>query len=461
MPAPVRQRTSPRLAAGVRSASAEAAAGTRSERRERVLAAAGELLAARGYGGLSVDELAARAGISKSTFYALFENKETCVRAALESAGAYVLSTLERTAGASAVGTLETGEVLGSLLGELFGALAREPASGWLLMVESLAAPSEVRAVHREMMASAIRIGEAALDAAAARGSRTLDVPVLALAGGIRAVATRRLQNHEADRLPRVANGLLAWMRSYAVAPGRPRWSVSEVSLRDLDSRRPPKLAGSVAAGPLPRGKSRLHASARARNQRARIIQACAELCAERDYEQITVAMLVSAAAISRDVFYEHYTGKLDAFRAAHEAVVQVATSTCASAFFQAGPSWEHRIWSALRTVCELIAAQPAHARLIVVDSFAGGREARRHLEDAMRTATIFLEEGYHRGERAQALPRVCSEAIAGALFEMVYDCVADGRAAEMPRHLGQLAYVVLAPFLGPRDAVALIERLA
>jgi AcrR family transcriptional regulator len=47
--------------------------------RERLLAAATELLGARGYRGFGPTEIAGRAGVSLKTFYACFENKDECV----------------------------------------------------------------------------------------------------------------------------------------------------------------------------------------------------------------------------------------------------------------------------------------------------------------------------------------------------------------------------------------------
>jgi AcrR family transcriptional regulator len=50
--------------------------------RERLLRAATEIFAARGYAALSVARVIERAGVSRQTFYGLFENKPDCVLAA-------------------------------------------------------------------------------------------------------------------------------------------------------------------------------------------------------------------------------------------------------------------------------------------------------------------------------------------------------------------------------------------
>ncbi len=52
--------------------------------RERLLIAATELLAARGYGSLSAKEICSRGGVSLTAFYECFETKEDCVFAAYD-----------------------------------------------------------------------------------------------------------------------------------------------------------------------------------------------------------------------------------------------------------------------------------------------------------------------------------------------------------------------------------------
>lgn len=63
------------------------------DQRRRVLAAAAELFAERGYAALSIRALCARAGVSVSTFYANFANLDACL-AASWSLGAEALEEL-------------------------------------------------------------------------------------------------------------------------------------------------------------------------------------------------------------------------------------------------------------------------------------------------------------------------------------------------------------------------------
>src|ERR1700737_4793659 len=57
------------------------------KRRRRIVAAALVLFASRGFTVTSVDEIVARARVSKSAFYEFFESKEHCFREILEEEG--------------------------------------------------------------------------------------------------------------------------------------------------------------------------------------------------------------------------------------------------------------------------------------------------------------------------------------------------------------------------------------
>ena len=77
-------------------------AARRSEQHERILLAARDVFAARGYAGAGIEEIVARARVSRTTFYVFFENKEECLlavfRFGMERIGAALLETVAATA---------------------------------------------------------------------------------------------------------------------------------------------------------------------------------------------------------------------------------------------------------------------------------------------------------------------------------------------------------------------------
>ena len=64
--------------------------------RARLLEAFTELLAERGYAGVTIGELAARAGVSRGAFYELFADKEACLLAAYDAWAAELVAEMTR-----------------------------------------------------------------------------------------------------------------------------------------------------------------------------------------------------------------------------------------------------------------------------------------------------------------------------------------------------------------------------
>ena len=93
------------------------------------------------------------------------------------------------------------------------------------------------------------------------------------------------------------------------------------------------------------------------------------------------------------------------------------------------------------------------------MECYTAGPTAVRRAEEAIGAFTIFLEEGYRQRPGAAELPRLFSQATAGAIFEIIQHDVAEGATAELPRRLPQLAYIATAPFLGPVAAIEAIGK--
>lgn len=177
-----------------------------------------------------------------------------------------------------------------------------------------------------------------------------------------------------------------------------------------------------------------------------------------KGYANATVADIVAAAGVSRDVFYEHFTDKQNAFIETQQFATQYVLDTCAAAYFSQA-DWPMRVWSALRTLLNLIAEHPAIAHLRIVECYAAGAAAIRSTEEVIRSAAIFLEEGFSYRREARELPRLSTQAITGAILEVIHRHVARGDAAELPRHLPQLTYIALAPFTGAEEAIRLVTE--
>jgi AcrR family transcriptional regulator len=426
----------------------------RRSQRERLLDAMIELSAGNGYQTVTVAQVSSLAGVSSATFYEQFADKEDCMLGAFRAAAARVFGPLR-----AALALPPGAQTVPAALAGLLGAVAEDPDAARVVFIEALAGGSQVREELVGVLERFERRTEELLDDPAL--GATLDVPAIALVGAVRSIVVRHLRTASEDLLPSLAADIHAWMQAYAHADAEARWSAGAHALLDERHAIAPSEAadGSPPEERLPRGRHGLSASVVARSQRTRIIRATAEVMLAKGYANATVTDIVAAAGVAREAFYQHFADKQQAFAEAQQYPTQYMLETCVAAYF-AQDSWPRRVWSGLQTLLRLIAENPAQSHLRLVECYAAGPAAARRAEEITRSFTIFLEEGFRFRPQAQQLPRLCSQTIGGAVFEIIQRTVARGETARLPRCLPQLVYVTIAPFTGPREAIELLEQM-
>jgi AcrR family transcriptional regulator len=136
--------------------------------RRRLLRAAAAEFAERGYAAASATSVARRAGMSKATFYAHFDNKEDCILALYDRANQVVT---QATAGAAnAAGNNGTARLQAATRAYLL-AVAQEPEFARVLVVEILAAGPRALAKRDQAMQLFADVLDAENAAAATRGA--------------------------------------------------------------------------------------------------------------------------------------------------------------------------------------------------------------------------------------------------------------------------------------------------
>ena len=420
---------------------------------ERLLAAMTELASREGYAETSIADVTSRAGVSRQTFYECFSDREDCFLAAYRQSARQVLGALTR-----AIGSSDFAEAPRAALEAILAQIAEDPERTWLFFVEGLAGGPRIAAERERMLAAFEQGAEEFLSAPAPQ--MTLDIPPRALLGAIRIAAIRRIAAWQlnVEDATSLKDDLLAWMGSYAVPSGQPRWSTGPHAL--TDARAPAATPLLSRPGRLPRGNHRLPRGVVERNRRERIIHATAEAIQADGYADAKVAEIARAAGIGRDVLYKRFSDKRHLFLAAQAHATQEIFNGCARAYFSAG-TWPARVYAGVRTLTEIIAAEPALAYLQMVAPYGAGAEAIERTQQTSGMYAVFLEEGYSYRPEASQLPHLCSSAIVNAVFEIVRGQIAAGHSSELPRHAPQLTYIVIAPFTGPAAAVELIEELA
>ena len=133
-------------------------------------------------------------------------------------------------------------------------------------------------------------------------------------------------------------------------------------------------MAGASPAR-LPRGRHGLSREQVAADQRIRILLALAETMAEKGYVATTVADVLKRAGVSRETFYQQFSSKQDAFMAAFDAAGSLALAALTEDV-AADADPVDRFTGALRTYLANLVAQPALARMFLVEVYAAGPEA-------------------------------------------------------------------------------------
>jgi AcrR family transcriptional regulator len=429
--------------------------------RERLLAAMTVLAGSVGYAEVSIADRTSRAGISRQTFYELFTDKDECFRAAYLLAAQRLLGPLRRM--------LKQGdwwETPREVIRAILEQTDEDPETSWFFFVESLAAGARIAPERKRALSAFESHTEAFLDRAPADGF-TLDIPPRALLGAIRIGTIRRvgalhMHFNAPTRMPELGDELIAWMRSYAIPAGQPRWSTGPLALLPRPTANAAEVTSPILRRPepLPRGRHRLPRAVVARNQRERIVYATAEVTHAKGYIAATVGDIVLSAGIGRDVFYEHFTDKRHAFLATQQHVARETFSTCAHEFFSY-PTWPQRIYGCLRMLTLIIAREPALAHLCFVEPYAAGAHAIALSQEMTALYEVFLEEGYRFRPQTQKPPSLCSSAVVDGVFEIVRGHIAAGKTRELPCSVPQLAYIAIAPFAGAQAAAELVQGLA
>jgi len=176
-------------------------------------------------------------------------------------------------------------------------------------------------------------------------------------------------------------------------------------------------------------------------------------IVAEKGYAATTVADLTKRAGISRTTFYELFEDKEACFLAAYDNAVDILVRRISVAY-EAQERWPDRARAGLATLLEALAADPAQARLALVDVSAAGPAAQRRTRAAIQRLTPFFDEGRDFAPGGRNLPANTSRMAAGAVVGLISDELVGGRADKLPSLLSDVLFATLVAYLGP-DAAA------
>jgi AcrR family transcriptional regulator len=383
----------------------------------------------RGYAATSVAHVIALAGVSRRAFYEQFSNKEDCF-----------LSTYDALVAASRKRVLQAWLSERGWANRLYAAcrvflagIAEDPRGANMVLIESVGVGP--RGHER------IQLTATAFERVVATGfSLTPDgiaLPPLApraIVGGVRFVVVRRLREGRERELAGLTDELLDWVNSYR--------STSIMRLRTLGSARPPRLVVKRA-----RFLTR-------EDRRSRVMDAMVQLALEDGYTNITDSEIARAASVSTEAFHREFAGKeecllavLDEFAAeAHDAVRRATRHDS---------NWPEGVHKGVEALIGYCAAHPGLVKLSFIDLFDAGNGVVERLSGVLDG---FISVMTSRVPTPQRAPGVAAEAIMGAIWAILASYAPHDRLRYLPCLVDHLTFLILAPYIGPRNAVEEIE---
>jgi len=180
---------------------------------------------------------------------------------------------------------------------------------------------------------------------------------------------------------------------------------------------------GATLGERLPRGRHGLSREEVVRSQRGRIFRAMAEIMVHKGYATTSVSEVLGAAGVSRETFYEQFSSKEECFMAAFEAAVNSVLGAVGEAGDEGGSPLE-RFDRGLRAYLDALAADPAFARVMLIEVYAAGPAA---LERRAALQSGFVDAVAAALGRPTASDRFADEALVAAISSMVTSRLAAG----------------------------------
>jgi AcrR family transcriptional regulator len=392
-------------------------------------------VAKHGYAETTVRELVTLAGVSKSTFYNHFEDKQECFLATFEE----IIAQLSQRVGEAYREPDDLRERLVSALSVFMRLAVDHPAAASLVAVDSLTLGA-AGVEHRERASERFEVlmgqglsnapGVAEMPAQATR----------AIVSGVRGVAYWRLRAGTQSELPKLVDELVDWATGYLQPDGE--LTRRAVAAASEPAPPPPPADDSIPSWDEPPDSQR---SRRALTQRQRIVRGAARVVLEKGFEGLSITGISSTAGVSNQTFYEHFAGKRDAFVAAFEELVGETVGVTGAAV-AAGGHRPEALGVGIRALLESIAANEMFARIAFFELPMAGPLAMDRGDAVLDAFTTFLEPGTAPSEYERALPGAVREAIGAGVWGVLQHELHHGRRADLPQLAPEITRIALSP---------------
>lgn len=214
-------------------------------------------------------------------------------------------------------------------------------------------------------------------------------------------------------------------------------------------------------AARLPSGRHNLPREFVINSQRDRLLDSMAQACSEKRYAEVSVADVVARARVSRSTFYEIFPDKEACFLAAYDAILGRFVSEVIRACQDPELTWPEQIEIGIETSLKFLAAEPAFARMCIVDMFSAGPAALERYLSALRLIAAFVDAAREQMPGAEEVPVAVAGMVIGGAAVVIRGEIVDERTELLPEVGPDILYAVLAQYMDQEDALERTERYA
>jgi AcrR family transcriptional regulator len=389
-----------------------------------------ESVSQRGYAGTTVAHVIGLAGVSRRAFYEQFANKEECFLATYD----IVVARSRKLAMDAWMEERGWANRLHAACKAVVDDVAETPKGAHLVLVDSLGIGPKAR----ERMNLAARTFERTIKTgydSSPDGVKLQPLMARAVVAGTRHVMFKRLHEHREQDLLTVTDELLDWIESYRT-PLAARASTIALA-------RPPHIPPAPAA------------FLASDDKRSRVLGSVVHLTLDEGYSALTDPQIAQFAGISTEAFHKQFANKEQCFLAVLDEFAAEAHGAVRRSIAGAS-SWSESVYLGVTALVEYFAAHPALLRMAFIDVFEVGPGMVDRVAALIDGFTKKLNDGAPDPRRA---PAVVAQAVVGGIWGIVASYAPNDRLRYLPCFIDQIAFVVLAPYVGPKSALEAIEE--
>lgn len=181
-------------------------------------------------------------------------------------------------------------------------------------------------------------------------------------------------------------------------------------------------------------------------HKRRRMMDAIAELTAERGYEATKIADIVRRARVARKTLYDNFDGKEDLFLAAVDFYLSELRARVIDACAKSEGSWQRRVDAGLEAFLDFLAEQPVVARMCMIEALAATPRAADRYDAEVHEFVELLRAAV---PAQSGLPETIEETLVGGVAWIANQQIRRGEAEAAREFLPELSEFLLSPYQG------------